>query len=77
MARRGIGCRPYFPALHLQPHLQETSRHAPGDFPVAESAAERALALPFFGRLRDEQIDEVCGSLLELMRVTRPDRPGL
>jgi perosamine synthetase len=65
MERRGIGCRPYFPALHLQPHLQAMLGHVPGDFPVAEGAADRTLALPFHGRLQDGEIDEVCEALLD------------
>jgi dTDP-4-amino-4,6-dideoxygalactose transaminase len=41
--------------------------HGPGAFPVAESAADRALALPFHGRLSDGEIDEVCATLLEAL----------
>lgn len=67
MESRGIGCRPYFPVLHLQPHLRALLGHGPGAFPVAESAADRTLALPFHGRLRDGEIDEVCGALLEAL----------
>lgn len=78
MESRGIGCRPYFPALHLQPHLRALLGHARGAFPVAEEAADRTLALPFHGRLRDGEIDEVCGTLLEALAQgpTRPGRPG-
>jgi perosamine synthetase len=71
MESRGIGCRPYFPALHLQPHLLAALGHAPGDFPVAEGAANRTLALPFHGRLLDSEIDEVCGTLLDRLSVAR------
>jgi perosamine synthetase len=67
MEARGIGCRPYFPALHLQPHLAGRLGHRSGDFPVAESAADRTLALPFHPRLTDGEVDDVCGALLEAL----------
>ena len=35
--------------------------------PVTESQAERTLALPFFNRIKREQIAEVCGVLLEVI----------
>jgi perosamine synthetase len=69
LERRGIGCGRYFAPLHLQPHLQAVLGHAKGAFPVTEAASERTLALPFFNHLTDDQIDEVCGTLLDLVRL--------
>jgi hypothetical protein len=37
--------------------------------PVTESESSRCLALPFFNRLQDEQINEVCGNLGELLQL--------
>ena len=71
MQRRGIGCRRYFPPLHLLPHLKAILGCQPGDFPVTEAASVRTLALPFFNRLTEHDVDEVCGTLLELVRVRR------
>ncbi len=65
LRRRGIGCQRYFAPLHLQPHLRAALGHAPGDFPIAEAAAARTIALPFFNRLSVPEVDEVCGALLE------------
>lgn len=62
---RGIGCQRYFAPLHLQRHVQAVARHARGSFPIAEAAAERTIALPFFGALTDAQIDEVVSALRE------------
>jgi len=36
---------------------------------VTEFEAPRCLALPFFNRLQDEQIDEVCENLGELLQL--------
>ncbi len=67
LQRRGIGCGRYFAPIHLQPHYRREFGHAPGDFPITESQAGRALALPFFNRITEEQIDEVSTALCDLV----------
>jgi perosamine synthetase len=59
----GIGCAPYFPAIHLQPHHREALGHAPGDFPVCERVSARTLALPFYGGLKSERVQHVADHL--------------
>lgn len=67
LAARGIDCGRYFAPLHLQPlYARYTS---PGDdLAITEQVADRTLALPFFNRLKDEQISEVCRSLRDAIR---------
>jgi perosamine synthetase len=60
---RGIGCRNYFPPIHLQPLYQRMFGYRPGSFAVTERLSDRTLALPFFNRLSDEQIEFVCSEL--------------
>jgi perosamine synthetase len=60
---RGIGCRNYFPPIHLQPLHQRMFGYRPGSFAVTERLSDRTLALPFFNRLSDEQIEFVCSEL--------------
>jgi dTDP-4-amino-4,6-dideoxygalactose transaminase len=43
------------------------------DLTVTERVAQRTLALPFFNRLTDGEIDEVCRTLREAIE-TVPDR---
>jgi dTDP-4-amino-4,6-dideoxygalactose transaminase len=74
LARRGIPARPYFPPIHLQPLYRARFGFRPGDFPVAEAAGETCLALPFFGNMREEQVDEVSGALAEVLAARRPAR---
>jgi perosamine synthetase len=69
MIRRGIGCGRYFAPIHLQPAYQTVSPRQIS-LPVTEFEAARCLALPFFNRLEDSQIDEVCQRLAELIRLT-------
>jgi len=55
----GIGCAPYFPAIHLQPYYRDRFGFVPGDFPVCEEVAARTLALPFYGSMTREAVDRV------------------
>jgi perosamine synthetase len=67
MALRGIGCGRYFAPIHLQP-IYRTDPGPRGDLQITEWNAARSLALPFFNRIDETQIDEVCATLAELIR---------
>ena len=60
---RGIDCKPYLPALHLMDHLAAASGAKAGEFPVAEAAAARGLALPFHPTLTAGEIERVAAAL--------------
>jgi len=66
MNSRGIGCGRYFAPIHLQPAYRHVVGPRDG-LKITEFAAARCLALPFFNRLEEAQINEVCGKLRELM----------
>jgi perosamine synthetase len=66
MHRRGIACGRYFAPIHRQPAYRSACGPR-ADLSVTEYEASRCLALPFFNRLQDEQIDEVCENLSELL----------
>jgi len=59
LLERGIGCRPYFTEIHLQPFYVEQFNYRKGDFPVTERVAASTLALPFFNNITVEQIETV------------------
>ena len=65
LADRGIGCGRYFAPIHLQPAYQALPKRKM-NLPVTESQAARTLALPFFNRITEAQIAEVCSTLAEL-----------
>ncbi len=67
MQNSGIGCGRYFAPIHLQPFYAATFGYKTGDFPAAEHAAERVIALPFFNRITDAQIEEVCSTLEKII----------
>ncbi len=68
LAQRGIGAKAYMPSIHLMAHVRERFDLREGQFPVAEDASARLLALPFFGELAESQIDRVCEALAEALR---------
>lgn len=65
---RGIGCRNYFPPIHLQPYVREAFGYAAGDYPIAEAASERTIALPFHTRVSEADVDRVVSALRELVQ---------
>ena len=71
LRRHDIGAADYFPPVHLLPPYRAGYGHGPGDFPAAESVAERTLALPFHTQMTARDIDLVCQTLeLMITRVT-------
>ena len=69
--------RSYFPACPLIPRVRAACAHEPGEFPVAESAAARAIALPFFNAMTEDQVDVVCSTLeVALARIGGTGRAG-
>jgi perosamine synthetase len=63
----GIGCAPYFPAIHLQPYYRDRFGFSPGDVPVCERVSARTLALPFYGDMTRAEVDRVAHELAEAL----------
>ncbi len=68
MNRRGIGCGRYFAPIHLQSFYRKSFSYEPGSLPITERVAARTLALPFFNRITENQINIVCRILTELIK---------
>jgi perosamine synthetase len=66
--QRGIEAKAYMPCIHLMPHYRERFGFREGQFPVAEDASARLLALPFFPGMAEAQVDRVCEALAEALR---------
>jgi perosamine synthetase len=61
--RQDIGAANYYPACSLLPQVRQSVGTEPGEFPVAERAAARTIALPFFNAMTDDQVETVCDVL--------------
>ena len=68
LAQRGVEAKAYMPAIHLMPHLRERFGYREGQFPVAEDASSRLLALPFFPGIEESQVERACEALGEALR---------
>ncbi len=64
LAERGVASKAYLPCIHLFPHLRELG-YQEGQFPIAEEASARSLALPFFTSMAESQVERVCEALAE------------
>jgi perosamine synthetase len=64
LADRGIASKAYMPCIHLFPHLRALG-YGEGQFPVAEEASRRSLALPFFPDMSESQVARVCDALAD------------
>jgi perosamine synthetase len=70
LAERGIASKAYLPCIHLFPHLRELG-YREGQFPIAEAASARSLALPFFPGMSEAEVERVCQALDSAIR-SRP-----
>ncbi len=62
----GIPSKAYLPSAHLFPQFKEFG-YGPGDFPVAESASARSLALPFHAGLTEGDVDRIAVALEDVL----------
>jgi len=62
LSENGIASKAYLPCIHLFPHLRELG-YREGQFPVAEAAAARSLALPFYPALGEAEVERVVAEL--------------
>jgi perosamine synthetase len=67
----GIGCGRYFAPIHLQPSY--SAWKTASLLPVTESQAHRTIALPFFNRITDVEISQVCSALISAMNRFQSD----
>ncbi|HMS72855.1 MAG TPA: DegT/DnrJ/EryC1/StrS family aminotransferase [Baekduia sp.] len=65
---QGVASKPYLPAIHLMSFYRERFGLRKGMFPVAESVAERSLALPFFPEMSAGQVEQVVAALTAALR---------
>jgi perosamine synthetase len=70
LAERGIASKAYLPCIHLQPFYRERFGFKGGEFPVAERASSRSLALPFYTTMPEAQVERVCSALAEVLAAT-------
>lgn len=67
MAEKGVGCSVHFIPLHLHPYWRDRYNLKPEDFPNALKAYERAVSLPLFTKMSDEDQQKVIDAVKEIL----------
>ncbi len=67
LTKSGIGCREYFPPIHLQKFYREMFGYKRGDFPVTEFVSDRTIALPLHTLLTKKEVRRVSETLKKLL----------
>ena len=67
LAERGIGSRPFFYPMHLQPVYNKQGWYENESYPVAEKMAERGFYVPSGMALTEDNIYEVVKNLKEIL----------
>jgi dTDP-4-amino-4,6-dideoxygalactose transaminase len=62
-----IGTTVNFIPIHFHPHFRDTLGYAAGRFPVAEDAYQRAITLPLFPRMTDQDALDVCTAVRKVV----------
>ena len=62
-----IGVHVHYMPLHLHPFYQREFSYKKGDYPKAERYYERAITLPIFPKMSDEDIENVIEAVKKLM----------
>jgi dTDP-4-amino-4,6-dideoxygalactose transaminase len=68
LGEEGVETRIAFPPVHLQPIYRSIFKYKKGDLPVTEDCAERALSLPIYPHITEDDQRFVVESLLEELR---------
>lgn len=57
--QRGIGTSVHFIPLHIHPYYRNTYGYSPEDFPVALEEYKKAISLPIYPRMTDDDVKRV------------------
>lgn len=63
-----IGASVHFIPLHLHPYYQKSYGYTPNDFPVAFNEYQRAVSLPIYSKMSDQDVTDVIEAVLKLTR---------
>jgi len=67
MANRGIGCSVHFIPLHLQPYWRDSYALQPEDCPNTLRIYERAVSLPLYTKMTDDDAGNVVEAINEII----------
>ena len=71
LSARNIGTSVHFIPIHLHPYYRDKYGYSATDFPVAHDSFQRMISLPLNPRLSDQDIADVIGAVLDVVRTFR------
>lgn len=63
LARENIGTQVHYNPAHLQPCMRNKYGYKVGDFPIAERYSKRAVSLPIYPKMTDEDVGDVINAV--------------
>ena len=70
LSEAGIDTRPFFFPVYKMPIYHDPTIH----LPVTENLSKKGIHLPSSPRLKEEQVDYICDTLIRIVRKTKPIR---
>ncbi len=70
MAELGIGTSVHFIPLHIQPYWRDRYGFKPEDYPVAYDVYKRAVSLPIYPTMSDEDVARVIDVTRSILTAT-------
>lgn len=67
MIKKGIGVRPYFTPIHMQPFFRKEFNFSKGEFPVCEKISKETIAIPFYTEIQRKEQDYVLETIGEFI----------
>lgn len=72
LREKGLGVNVHYIPVHLQPYYRQTLGTERGDYPVAEAYYDRAITLPMYPKMTDEDVRDVIQAVRETLREMVP-----
>ena len=67
MSEKGVGTSVHFIPLHIHPYWREHYGFSPNDFPVSLDCYLRAVSLPIYSKMSDDDVDKVIKAVKEIL----------
>ncbi len=71
LAQKGIKCQVHYMPVHLHPFYKKNFEYKKGDFPVAENYYNRAITLPLFPKMTNQEVDYVIKTVKEIINACK------
>ena len=71
LQKKDLGVQVHYIPVHLQPFYKKQFGYKKGDFPKAERYYERAITLPLFPKMADEEIKKVIKIIKKIININK------